>query len=126
MNVASKIASLISAIDNCEARGNSDWKARYETELARIVKEYLPSGSGIDTGTEIARHACTSDRLLFTFSYHHMNENGYYDGWSDHSATVKPTFDGISVKIGGKNRNGVKDMLHDVFYEALRAEVVDI
>jgi hypothetical protein len=54
-----------------------------------------------------------------------MNDAGYYDGWTDHIVIVSPSFDGIDIKISGRNRNDIKDYLHDVFHAALTEEVDD-
>jgi hypothetical protein len=52
-----------------------------------------------------------------------MDENGFYDGCTTHKISVKPGFDGITVNVGGKDTNGVKDDIEYVFYEALITEV---
>lgn len=52
-----------------------------------------------------------------------MNENGYYDGWTEHTVTVVPTFDGVDIRIGGRNRNDIKEYMHQTFDQALRTDV---
>jgi hypothetical protein len=51
-----------------------------------------------------------------------MNEHGMYDGWTRHAITIRPTFDGIDVRIGGRDRNGIKEYLADVYREWAHAE----
>ena len=78
--VYSHIASLLIAMDNCSKSGNSEWLAKHEQSIESLIEESMPSGSGVDCGTKLDMDRSRPDRLVFTFSYHHMNENGYYDG----------------------------------------------
>jgi len=58
----------------------------------------------------------TPEHLVFHCSYHHMNENGYYDGWTDHIVHVTPSLiHGFRLRITGTNRNGIKDYLVDIY-----------
>ena len=92
---------------------------RWESRLKEIMAS-APSGSGIDSGTTLDRDKSTPQRLVFTFGYHHMNDAGYYDGWTEHKAIVTPCIlFGIRLRITGRDRNQVKDYLHDVFYHWL-------
>jgi hypothetical protein len=55
-----------------------------------------------------------------------MTEGGMYDGWTEHTVVVTPSLAfGINIRITGRNRNDIKDYLHDVFHEALTKGVVD-
>lgn len=83
--------------------------------------EILPSGSGIDAGTTIDLAASTPDRIVLTMSFHHMNDGGFYDGWTDHTIVVRPSLAfGVDLRVTGRNRNEIKDYLHDVYALALR------
>lgn len=53
-------------------------------------KNCLPRGSGFDVGTTIDENQSKPDRLVLTFEYHHMNEHGFYCGWSQWSCIIKP------------------------------------
>jgi hypothetical protein len=120
-----KIASIVGAIRNCEAFGPRaiNWRAKHLDSLDSLAR-YFPSGAGIDSGARLKLDDCTPDKLVFTFSFHHMNENGYYDGWTDHTVTVRPSLaHGFELKISGQNRNDIKSYLYEVFYAALRTEV---
>lgn len=92
-------------------------------EVEKLVRDYMPSGSGIDNGVKIDLDKCNDNRLTFTFGYHHMNESGMYCGWTDHSLIVTPSFDGIRLKITGRDRNFVKEYLYDLFHHALTQPV---
>ncbi len=81
------------------------------------VKEIMqdaPSGSGFDSGTQLDDKS-TPKKLIFDTSYHHMNEAGFYIGWTDHSVIITPGFRGVDVCVTGKNYNGIKDYIGDVF-----------
>lgn len=120
-----EIASLLTAIENCRVTGNSEWLDKHEDRLSKLCKEHLPSGSGIDCGTTLEIEKCKPDKLVFSFSFHHMNDTGYYVGWTEHVLTVRPCFDGIDLYISGKDRNAIKEYLHDVYSCALN-ELVEV
>ena len=103
-----------------------DWADNREKLLSYIEKNLLPSGSGIDCGTQIIRKARKSSAFGMTMSFHHMNEGGYYDGWTEHAIVVVPDlqFD-FTLAIGGRDRNQIKDYLGDVYDACLREEVDD-
>jgi hypothetical protein len=82
----------------------------------------LPSGSGIDNGTKVAD--ISDSALLLSCGFHHMNDGGMYDGWTEHTIRVKPDWRGIKLTVTGRNRNEVKDYLGELYYDALTALVV--
>ena len=122
-NIIQELATQIQARANCAQSGNVEWYGRWTRAIAHIEKNYLPSGSGIDRGTRVDFDKSTADRIVLVFEFHHMNENGMYDGWTEHTATITPGFNGIHIAIGGRNRNGIKDYLHGVLSHALHAPV---
>lgn len=120
------LASRVQAIETCAKTGNSEWSRKHHKALKWLARNYLPSGSGIDSGTAIDIEACKPERLVLLTSFHHMNEHGSYDGWSGHKVIVKPSlaFE-LDIRITGRNRNDIKDYLAQVYGEALRQEVDD-
>ena len=121
--VAAYIAGKLVAIENCEKSENWEWRDRHAEDLIRIVREG-PSGSGWDCGTSFDKDRSSRNKLVFFGSYHHMDEMGGYDGWTEHQIIVTPSlFDGIDIKITGRNRNDIKEYLHDLFYWWLKSEV---
>lgn len=92
--------------------------------LRMLCKNFMPSGSGIDTGTEIDIARSTPDKLIFTFGFHFIDEHGFYDGWEDYTVKVTPSLRyRLSLTINGKNRNDIKDYLHDTYYWALKRNI---
>lgn len=109
---------------NCRAAGNNEWLDRHEATLDRLV-DMLPSGSGIDSGTTLDRDSCTATKLVLTLGFHHMNDGGMHDGWTEHAIIVTPSFDGINLRITGRDRNGIKNYLGELYHQVL-TETVDI
>ena len=124
------LASSVQARLNClehEERTNEkhDWTDKHTDTIETLVENFMPSGSGIDCGTKIDLDQSTGEKLVFHFSYHHMNENGMYDGWTEHSLIVKPSLQfGFNLVIKGRDRNGTKEYLHEVYSCAL-TEVIE-
>ena len=117
--LAATLAGLLEAIGNCERSGNAEWKERHDSKIQALCADWLPSGSGVDCGTQLLLDRSTPSRLVFALSFHHMNDAGMYDGWTDHTAVVTPTFAGVDVRITGRDRNGVKDYLAELLRDAL-------
>jgi hypothetical protein len=105
----------------CDSEHESgEWIERWENRFNEIVKEHFPSGGGFDCGTKSVISSCGSDKLVFTTEFHHMDEYGGYDGWTEHTITVTPSLSrGYSLKVSGKNRNDIKDYIADTFGLAL-------
>ena len=121
MTLYQHIARCLTAQKNCRKTGNTEWLSRHGDTINHLVDVYMPSGSGIDRGTKLDFDRSKPNRLVFTASYHHMN-----DGWTDHDIIVYPDLSfGFDLYIGGRNRNQIKDYLGDTFAEALRRDVAD-
>lgn len=120
-NVATRIAELNQQIKNCKDSKNLLWQEKAEEELEYIMKR-APSGSGFDNGTKLER--AEAGVLVFRVGFHHMDGNGYYDGWTEHSVWARPTFTGLSINITGRNKNGIKDHIAETFYFWLNQDYV--
>jgi hypothetical protein len=109
------LASAIGARLNCIASGNKEWESNHEDTILAIVNDG-PSGAGIDCGTKIDLSRSTSEKLVLSCEYHHMNDAGYYDGWTEHKIVITPSLQfGIAIKIGGRDRNDIKEYLYEVY-----------
>lgn len=86
--IASRCALIVAARLNCIASDNTEWRDRHENEARNLVLMRLPSGSGSNNGTTLDFDASTGDKLVFHTSFHHMDDNGYYCSWTEHTVTV--------------------------------------
>ena len=105
------------------ALGNPSMAEHCMEEAHRLVREHMPSGSGFDAGTELVIDVCDSSCLVFKTAFHHMDEHGGYDGWTEHKVKVTAEFGGFDVYVGGQNRNQIRAYIGDVFHDALSLEV---
>lgn len=108
------LASKVQAYHNCIASNNQEWKDKHEDAINSIC-EALPHGSGLDGKMQIELPESTSKKLVFFFEYHHMDENGFYSGWTEHNLIITPEFGNYSMRITGRDRNQTKDYLYDLF-----------
>lgn len=118
------LASKLQAVANCEESGNDEWRIRHSEAIESLVKNHLPSGGGFDAGTMLDLFASKPERLVFITSFHHMDEHGFYVGWSDHTVIVTPSLaNGINLRVTGRDRRDIKEYIGDSFYEALKTQV---
>jgi hypothetical protein len=114
------MASLIQARINCRASGNREWFERHTDRLEHLAKCYLPSGGGFDNGSKLDLSESTPERIVLSAPYHHMNDGGMYDGWSEHTVIVTPSLaSGFNLRITGRDRNAIKAYIAECFYDAL-------
>lgn len=117
------IASAIDAMHRCDKEGNQEWGARHRATLNHIADNLLPSGSGIDNGTTIDWSKSTGEKIVLSAGFHHMNDGGCYDGWTEHEIIITASLMfTINLRITGRNRNDIKDYLNDVYDQALTTE----
>lgn len=118
------IAETISAMEACKP--GSEWYVKHSQLLADIERDLLPSGSGFDRGTKIIEESWkgfTGGFQLHT-SFHHMNDHGYYIGWSDHTVVIKPCLlSGIDCRVTGRNMRDIKDHIGESVFHCLTANV---
>lgn len=108
------ISTALGALQNCQRNGCHDADLIWTEVLDRLERE-LPRGSGFDAGTKIDRDS-DPEKIRFTTSFHHMNDGGYYDGWTEHVVTISPSFQHLfDVKVSGRDRNQIKDLIATVF-----------
>lgn len=126
MKVYQKLAQTLQAQKNCAALpgGNHPWLAKHE-ETIQALMDLAPSGSGFDNGTSLDEEKSTSEKFVFHTSYHHMNDNGMYVTWTEHTVTITPSFSGFDLKVSGRDRNQIKEYIAETFHEWLSEEVSD-
>ena len=121
------LASRVEAMQRCKTTGNTEWYDKHGAVIATLCKEHMPSGSGFDNGTRLNLDKSGAHRLEFdTGGFHHMNDNGMYDGWTDHGVIVTPSLAfGFDLRITGRNRNDIKEYIGEVFNVALSQDIDD-
>jgi len=120
------LALSVDARLNCLVKPEqfNEWIIRHRRQAQFIVDNCLPHGSGIDSGIKLDFDKSTGEKLILTTSFHHMNEGGYYDGWTSHQITVTPSLRfGLNLHITGRNRNDIKEYLHECIESALKEQV---
>lgn len=118
------LASLVDARLRCFHTDNFDWFDKHEESIALLARDHLPSGSGFDSGTMVDLEKSTGGKLVFNTAFHHMDDGGGYDGWSNHTITIKPSLHlGFTMKIGGRDRKDIKNYIGDVFSNVLHREI---
>ncbi|MDP2676471.1 MAG: hypothetical protein Q8O83_02185 [bacterium] len=119
-------ARTIHARHHCEKHGNNEWFVEHTAKIEELVRNRMPNGSGFDHETSIDLIHSTGEKLVFFTAFHHMNENGFYDGWTNHTITVTASLNNqINVRVSGENRNEIKDYIEEIYYDALTNEVPD-
>lgn len=136
MKVYQKLANLVHAVANTINSGNKQWQDRHIETITKVMQT-APSGSGIDCGTKFEVDEQITMRgkdckvfpretLAFFVEFHHMDQHGYYDGWTQHTITVRPSLlFGFTMSISGKDRNQIKDYLSEVYNHWLTSEWED-
>lgn len=116
------IAECLTALPNAENSGNHGLVDRWKAALAQC-DGMLPRGDGFDNGSVIVKAESDGNKIVIATSYHHV-ENGYYDGWTEHRVTVRPSLaHGIDLSVSGRDRNEVKGYIAETFGVCLRREI---
>ena len=89
-----------------------------------LVKEHFPSGSGFDSGTSIVWDKCKHNKIVLRADFHHMDDNGYYCGWSEHEVIIVPSFSfGFDLRVTGRNKRNIKEYIEDTMHYVLSKEI---
>jgi len=124
MLVYQRIAQLADAWNTCKEKQNTEWQDKHEDSIVELADNYLPRGSGFDAGTTVDLDASRHNRLVLNTSYQHMDESGYYCGWSDHSIIITPSLaHGFDLRITGRDVRDIKDYMAEVFDFMLRESI---
>jgi hypothetical protein len=119
----SELAKTLDALKRCQATNNVEWTTKHSATL-KMLQGLLPHGSGFDNGTLLVNHVSHSEKLVFETAYHHMNDGGFYDGWTEHTVTVTGSLvNDFNLRVSGRNRNEIKDYIYECFDCALREDV---
>jgi len=120
-----EIAILIKARFDLTLKQNNQYIVNFEDKIKTLTKEHFPSGSGFD-GFYFFDLEYRPNTLVFFAEFHHMNDVGYYDGWSTMKAVIKPDItSGIDFKLTGINRKyrHLKDDFEEMIYSFLTKDI---
>jgi len=121
--VISQLATAFAAWHRAEDLGLPFVSEKHAEMLHFIEHHLLPRGSGFDSGCHLDYEVSTPNRIVIQADFHHMNGNGFYTGWTEHTVVITPSLAfGFEVKVTGQNQNLIKDYIADVFIQALMHE----
>ena len=121
------LAQTIGAYHRClQSPTKDEWASRHKERAHALVREHFPHGSGFDSGTSLDLDVSTEEKIVLHTSYHHMNDGGFYDGWTEHTVRVYPSLAyGFRTTVSGPNRNDIKEYIGESFHFALNLDVDD-
>lgn len=126
MKVYKELARACGAYHRCVASNNTEWEANWKSKIDGIL-EGFPSGSGFDSGTKIDLDSSNDEKLTFTTAFHHINDCGMYDGWTEHTVTITPSLGlDFHIKVSGLDRNQIKGYIVECFQITLDAETAEL
>jgi len=87
--------------------------------IEHAEREHLPSGSGFDSGCEVDREKSGPEKLVIRVPFHHMDENGGYDGWEHYVVIATPSFhgDGLTIVVKGGRKDHREYVADQVGYD---------
>lgn len=87
------------------------------------IQNALPSGSGFDDKIRVDYEKSKPDKIVLNANFHHMDDNGYYCGWSYHTIVITPSLEfGFNLKITGQDKRQIKDYISEFTYNFLNEE----
>ena len=114
------LAESFAARNVCELHEDKEWFGRHTDRIESLIKRFMPSGSGFDSGTQLDFEKSMDERIVFLTAFHHMNANGYYEGWTHHNVIVAPSLAaGFNIRVTGRDRNGIKEYIAETFHGCL-------
>jgi len=122
MELYKELAGTIQARLNCIQNKNQDWIQKHEDKISELI-DRLPHGSGLDGDNIINLDKSNGEKIIIETSFHHMDENGMYDGWTEHKLIITASLIfGLHIKIIGRDKNNIKEYLHEIFHYALTTD----
>lgn len=117
------IAQNLSRVEYLRGQHRDEEARAVCDQITQFVKDNLPSGSGFDTGTHLDWDLSKPEKLVFNTEFHHMNDAGYYDGWTSHSVIVTPSLiTDFKLRVTGVNRRDIKDYIGDTFHHIMERD----
>ena len=110
-----ELAQTIQFYKNTLDRKEYEWNFYAELRIKRL-ESHLPSGSGLDNGSKINLDLSTPQKIVIDTTFHHMDKNGYYDGYTTHCIIITSCLQhGYKIHVTGRNKNNIKEYLYSLF-----------
>ena len=123
------IAGKLRAMENLKnADDPNGWYDKHEDSIENLIKDHFPHGAGFDGEIWLDYSRSNPEKLVFFAEYHHMDQNGYYDGWSTLKCVVRPSLAcGFDFKLTGIKRKYRYDAeyYYSMFHSFLATEIED-
>lgn len=82
-----ELALKLNAISNCIDSDNQVWLSNHIEDIKNL-NQFLPSGSGFDSGSMVNLELSQDNKIVIDSSYHLMDQFGFYSHWVDFTITV--------------------------------------
>ena len=123
--LASKILARENCARDCDEKPHlAEWIQKHQDAADEIARDYLPRGSGFDSGTLIDWARSRPERVVLLVGFHRMDEHGMYSGWCEYTVTVRASLVfGIDLRVTGPNADGLRDYVAECVRDALTREI---
>ena len=99
-------------------------------QVDELIDKYMPSSSGFDGKIELDEKS-TDEKIIIHVEYHHMDINGFYDGWSTFKVIITASMAyNYCMQVKGESvvrkyfyHVGFDDFVISVFRDCLDKEV---
>ena len=124
--VVTVLARKIQASLSAEQNESTEWNERHWDAALAVIDDYLPHGSGVDSGVDLEkdRNMKPDEKLVLSTSFHHMDEYGGYDKWTDHDIVITPSLSyGFNLRVTGRDHRDIKEYLGSLFHDCLNQKI---
>ena len=122
--VLDQIVIMANMMERQNMAGNTIAIDDIRCALEKFVDDVFPSGSGFDMGTKLI--SASDTKVILETEYHHMNECGYYTDWTKHKIIITGTINSYTMRITGRNKNQIKEVIADFFIDCCDMDMNDV
>ena len=116
-----KLYELLAELVVTQSTQNDEWAPKSRDKANDLAEHFLPHGCGFDAGTHVDWKRSKVNRIVLYTHFHHINDGGFYDGWTEHSVVVTPSLVyGFETRITGRDRNEIKNYIGEEMELRLR------
>ena len=107
-----KLCEFLAELVVTQSTQNDEWAPKSRDKVSALAEHFLPHGCGFDAGTHVDWKRSKVNRIVLDTQFHHINDGGFYDGWTEHSVVVTPSLAyGFEMRITGRDRNDIKNYI---------------